>query len=151
MSRSSWTWGTLFAAVLVLGLTAERSAAQTVIVGAPPTSYAAPLAVSYYAAPAVSYYTAPTVSYYTAPPAVSYYAAPAVSYYAAPAVSYYAPAVSYYTPAPIAVTTVRPGILPRREIVRTRYYASAPVATYAPAAVAAPSVAGYYSPVYLYP
>src|ERR1700722_18770292 len=143
MSRSSWTWGTLIAAVLVLGLAAERSAAQTVIVGAPPTSYAAPVAVSYYAAPAVSYYTAPTVSYYTAPPAVSYYAAPAVSYYA--------PAVSYYTPAPIAVTTVRLGILPRREIVRTRYYASAPVATYAPAAVAAPSVAGYYSPVYLYP
>jgi hypothetical protein len=145
MSRSSWTWGTLFAAALVLGLTADRSAAQTVVVGESPANCPAPLAVSYYAAPAVSYYTAP---------AVSYYAAPAVSYYApAPAVSYYAPApaVSYYTPAPVAVTTVRPGILPRREIVRTRYYASAPVATYAPAAVAAPSVAGYYSPVYLYP
>jgi hypothetical protein len=131
MSRSLWHWGTLLAAALVLGLTAERSAAQTVIVGAPPPpeNCTAPPAVAYYAAPAVSYYAAPAVSYYAAPPAVSYYAA--------------APTVSYYTPGPVAVTTVRPGILPRREIVRTRYYASAPVV--------APRVASYYSPVYLYP
>ncbi len=128
MSRSSWLWGTLLASALVLGLTAGRSVAQTVVEGAPPENYAAP-AVSYYAAPAVSYYAAPAVSYYAAP----------------------APAVSYYAPGATAVTTVRTGLLGRRQIVKTRYYATAPAAVYAPAPVAAPSVAGYYSPVYLYP
>jgi hypothetical protein len=150
MSRSSWLCGTLLAAALVLGLTAGRSAADTVFIGAAPTdSCYVPPAVSYYAAPAVSYYAAPAVSYYDAP-AVSYYAPPTVSYYAA------APTVSYYAPAgPVAVTTVRPGILPRREIVTTRYYASAPapVVTYAPSEVVVtrPRIARYYSPLYLYP
>ena len=52
----------------------------------------------------------------------------------------------------IAVTTFRPGLLPRREIVTTRYYVSAPAVAYAPAPVyVAPRVAAYYSPVYLYP
>jgi hypothetical protein len=158
MSRSSWLCGTLLAAALVLGLTAGRSAADTVFIGAAPTdSCYVPPAVSYYPAPAVSYYAAPAVSYYAAP-AVSYYDAPAVSYYAPPTVSYYAaaPTVSYYAPAgPVAVTTVRPGILPRREIVTTRYYASAPapVVTYAPSEVVVtrPRIARYYSPLYLYP
>ena len=156
MTRSFWTCGTLLATALVLGLTAGRSSADTVHVGDPPANCAAPLAVAYYAAPT----PAPAVSNYAeaAPTAaVSYYAAPAVSYYAAPVVSYYAaPATSYYAAAstPVAVTTVRPGILRRREIVTTRYYATtpAPAVAYAPApVVAAPAVSAYYNPVYLYP
>ena len=142
MSRSSWLCG-LLAAGVVLGLTAGRSPAQTVIVGEPPqASCGAPLAVSYYAAPAVSYYApAPTVSYYAPAPTISYYAP--------------APTVSYYAPSPVAVTTYRSGILPRREIVTTRYYAQAPapVVTYAPSEVVVtrPRFARYYSPGYVYP
>jgi len=104
----------------LLTVAAGRGAAQAVIVPPPTVCEAPPPAVAYYP-PSVSYYTPPAVSYYT-PPAVSYYTPPAVSYYAAPAASYYAPATSYYAPATEAVTTYRRGILPGREIVRTRYY-----------------------------
>jgi hypothetical protein len=78
-------------------------------------------------APVVSYYPpavvapAPVVSY--AAPAVSYYPAPAVAYYApAPVVAYAAPVVSYYAPA-ASVTTYRYGVLPRRRVTVTNYYA----------------------------
>ncbi len=79
----------------------------------------APVA-SYYYPPAVVA-PAPVVTY--AAPAVSYYPAPAVSYYApAPVVTYAAPAVSYYAPA-ASVTTYRYGLLPRRRVTVTNYYA----------------------------
>ena len=147
MSRSSWLWGTLLAAALVLGLTAERSAAQTVIVGPAPT-------ISYYAAPAVSYSAAPVVSYMPRRPfplrpradglPILYRRRPSL-------ITLPAPTVSYYTPAPVAVTTVRQAScrvvrLSRRATTSRRRRRHTPRPR-----VVAPSVAGYYSPVYLYP
>jgi hypothetical protein len=70
---------------------------------------------------------APVTTYY-APPVTTYYApAPVVTSYYAP--TYYAPA--YYAPAPV-VTTYRYGLLPRRSVTVSSYYAPAPV-YYAPA------------------
>src|SRR5262249_53705469 len=111
----------LFLAAALLSLLGTgRAAAQPVVVSPRVVTYTPATPVVTY-----SYYSPPVV--YTPAPAVSYYAPTTVTYYPT-TVTYYTPAVSYAAvPAVVApaatVTTTRYGLLGRRQVTTTRYYA----------------------------